>query len=163
MPITPFHFGPGALVHGIAPRYVSFLSFCTANVLIDVEPGYYMMTGQFPLHRFLHTIIGATLVIAAIVVLYGAMKRLVLIPNILRWRELTKKQVAIGAALGAYSHLIFDSIMHLDIRPLSPFSESNAFLNFVPLSELHLFCVAAGILGFAVLAIRAVLKKSEWF
>ena len=52
MPVTPFHFGPGALVHALAPRYVSFLAFCAANVLIDVEPGYYMMVGQFPLHRF---------------------------------------------------------------------------------------------------------------
>jgi membrane-bound metal-dependent hydrolase YbcI (DUF457 family) len=163
MPVTPFHFGPGALVHGLAPRYVSFLSFCAANVLIDVEPGYYMLTGQFPLHRFLHTIVGATLIIAAIVVLFSAVRRVVLIPNVFRWRELSKKQVAIGAALGAYSHLIFDSVMHFDIRPLSPFSESNVLLNFVPLSQLHLFCVAAGVLGLVVLAVREALNKSEGF
>ena len=32
MPFTPFHFGAGALVHSVAPKYVSFLAFCGANV-----------------------------------------------------------------------------------------------------------------------------------
>jgi hypothetical protein len=62
MPITPFHFGPGAAVHAAAPRHVSFLSFCAANILMDVEPLYYRLTGQYPLHRFFHIYIGATLV-----------------------------------------------------------------------------------------------------
>jgi membrane-bound metal-dependent hydrolase YbcI (DUF457 family) len=38
MPFTPFHFGAGALVHSVAPMHVSFLAFCGANVLVDVEP-----------------------------------------------------------------------------------------------------------------------------
>lgn len=42
MPVTPFHFGPGALLHATAPRHVSFLAFCGANVLIDLEPLYYL-------------------------------------------------------------------------------------------------------------------------
>ena len=39
MPITPFHFGPGAALHVLAPRHVSFLAFCAANVVIDVKHG----------------------------------------------------------------------------------------------------------------------------
>jgi hypothetical protein len=46
MPITPFHFGPGTAIHAIAPKHVSFLTFCSANVLIDIEPLYYMVIGQ---------------------------------------------------------------------------------------------------------------------
>jgi hypothetical protein len=52
MPFTPFHFGPGALVHSAAPKHISFLAFCDANVLVDVEPLYYMLTGGYPIHRF---------------------------------------------------------------------------------------------------------------
>jgi hypothetical protein len=62
MPITPFHFGPGAAIHVVAPRQLSFLAFCAANVLIDIEPMYYMLTAQERLHRFFHTYIGATVV-----------------------------------------------------------------------------------------------------
>jgi hypothetical protein len=43
MPITPFHFGSAVIVHAVAPKQVSFLAFCAANVLIDVEPLYYML------------------------------------------------------------------------------------------------------------------------
>jgi hypothetical protein len=38
MPFTPFHFGPGAVVHSAAPKHISFLAFCGANVLVDVDP-----------------------------------------------------------------------------------------------------------------------------
>jgi membrane-bound metal-dependent hydrolase YbcI (DUF457 family) len=85
------------------------------------------------------------------------------LPNVLRWRETTQKQVTIGAVLGAYSHLVFDSVMHSDIRPLSPFSQSNGLLHYVSLSELHLFCVAAGVVGLIVLAVREAMKKTERF
>ena len=46
MPITPFHFGPGAALHALAPKHVSFLAFAAANVIIDVEPLYFMLAGQ---------------------------------------------------------------------------------------------------------------------
>jgi hypothetical protein len=67
VPITPFHFGPGAAIYAAAPRYVSFFAFCAANILMDVEPLYYMLTQQYPLHRFFHTYIGASIVAAATV------------------------------------------------------------------------------------------------
>jgi len=70
MSFTPFHPGPGALVHVMAPRRVSFLAFCGANVLMDTEPLYFMLSGQEPLHRFFHTYVGATLIMAATVALF---------------------------------------------------------------------------------------------
>ena len=41
MPFTPFHFGPGALLKAAAPRHVSLIAFCAAQVLtqIPVTPG----------------------------------------------------------------------------------------------------------------------------
>jgi hypothetical protein len=36
----------GAAVHAVAPRYVSFLAFCAANVLIDMETLYFLLTNQ---------------------------------------------------------------------------------------------------------------------
>ena len=138
MPITPFHFGPGAAMHAMAPRHISFLAFCAANVLIDVEPGYYMLIGQFPLHRFFHTVPGATLVFAATVLIFLSARMIGALPNVLAWKGLTVTQVAIGAALGVYSHLVLDSIMHVDIRPLAPFSDANDLLHVIPIGMLHL-------------------------
>lgn len=138
MPITPFHFGPGAVLHAIAPRYVSFLSFCAANVLIDFESLYNLVNHRHPVHAFFHTYVGATLAIGAILSLFVVSRwfasRLWL-PNLLRWRELSLLQVGAGATLGAYSHVALDSVMHRDIQPLAPFSAANVLLSAVPLGE----------------------------
>ena len=38
MPITPFHFGPGALIKAAVPDHFSWTVFALANVVIDLEP-----------------------------------------------------------------------------------------------------------------------------
>jgi len=161
MPITPFHFGPGAAIHAIAPKHVSFLAFCSANVLIDSEPLYYMTTGQYPLHRFFHTYIGATIIIVATALIFFAALKLasrVRLPNLFQWQSLNPLPIWLGAAAGSYSHIVFDSVMHSDIAPLSPFSEVNMLYQLVPLGELHLFCVFAAVSGLVILGIRRLIK-----
>jgi hypothetical protein len=59
MPVTPFHGGVGLLAKGIARGRISFVAFCAAQVLIDLESGYFLLTDDWPFHRFLHTLIGA--------------------------------------------------------------------------------------------------------
>jgi hypothetical protein len=131
MPITPFHFGPGALLHAAAPRQVSFLAFCATNVLIDVESLYNLIHQRHPVHAFFHTYVGATLVIAAVILLFLGLRRIASrfwLPNLLGWRELDLKQVATGATLGAYSHVLLDSVMHPDISHLKVFPPASASL-----------------------------------
>src|SRR5215212_39683 len=118
MPFTPFHFGAGAIAHAVAPRHVSFLAFCAANVVIDVEPLYWMLVGQPPVHRWAHSYLAATLVLLATTAVSAAASRLAsatALPDALGWRWLTWRQVAIGAALGSYSHVVLDSVMHADL------------------------------------------------
>ena len=157
MPITPFHFGPGAAFHALAPGKISFIAFCAANVLIDVEPLYYMLTAQYPLHRFFHTVPGA-LLIAALTIGFLCIalklgKRLRL-PNVFTWRELSLSAMTGGAMLGTLSHVVFDSVMHSDMHPLFPFSEANPLLGLVSLETLHLGCALAGALGLAAIMLR---------
>lgn len=161
MPFTPFHFGPGALLHASAPKHVSFLGFCAANVLIDFESLYNLVLGHHPVHAFFHTYVGATPVIGATILLFLALRGFASrywLPNFFAWRELTARQVAIGATLGAYSHVLLDSIMHADSRPFSPFSQSNPLLAWISIGTLHLACVAFGVIGIAVLAVRRFVK-----
>lgn len=157
MPITPFHFGLGAALHGAAPKTVSFISFCVANVLIDIESLYNLLHQRHPVHAFFHTYVGASIVAVATLCLFIAMRWFASrfwLPNLLSWQSLGGKQVAIGAALGAYSHVVFDSVMHSDIRPLAPFSEANWLHGAISLTELHLLCVALAVLGLVMVNLR---------
>jgi membrane-bound metal-dependent hydrolase YbcI (DUF457 family) len=164
MPITPFHFGPGALLHSVAPKQVSFLSFCAANVIIDLESLYNLLHHRHPVHAFFHTCVGASLVIAVVALLFLSCRwtaRRFLPPDKLHWRRLTSMQVLIGAALGAYTHVILDSVMHQDIQPLSPFSSDNPLLGIVSLGVLHTACVVLGVIGLLIIAIRRFVVASE--
>jgi hypothetical protein len=157
MPITPFHFGPGALVAIAAPRRVSFLAFCAANVLIDCESLYNMTTGQPRIHTFLHTYVGASLAAGATVLLFLLARRVMRsLPDypIFNWRRLAVSAVALGAVLGAWSHVVLDSIMHADITPLAPFSDRNVLYHVVSMRALHLGCVVAGAVALAAWLFR---------
>ena len=150
MPITPFHFGPGGLVSVATRRSVSFLSFCAANVLIDVESLYNMVTHQPRVHTFLHTYVGSTLAAGVVVLAFVPARRIArTLPDwpLLGWRHLQGRAVMSGAILGAWSHVLLDSIMHGDITPWAPFSATNGLYHLIPMWLLHYGCVAAGILA----------------
>lgn len=164
MPITPFHFGPGAALHALAPRHVSFLSFSAANVLIDLESLFNLVNQRHPVHAFFHTYIGATLVIAAVIVLFLSARWIAgryRLPDLLRWRALSLVQISAGAALGAYSHVILDSVMHGDIKPLAPFTAANVLLGVVSLNVLHIACLVLGALGLAGVLVRRQIHGDE--
>jgi len=161
MPFTPLHFGPGAAFHAASPKHVSFLTFCASNVLVDVEPLYYMVSGQYPIHRFFHTYAGVTLVVVLTVLAAIMLRKVRILPNFFAWKTLNYGQMIMGAALGGYSHVLLDSVMHTDIRPFAPFSDINPLLHLVSLDFLHLFCIGAGILGVIILGVRGDLFSKK--
>jgi hypothetical protein len=55
MPFTPFHFGTGAAIKAAIPTRISFTVFCYAQVVTDFESGYFLLRGQYPVHRFFPT------------------------------------------------------------------------------------------------------------
>ncbi|TFH43204.1 MAG: hypothetical protein E4H01_12390 [Lysobacterales bacterium] len=138
---------------------VSFLSFFAANVLIDVESLYNMVTHQPRVHTFLHTYVGSTLAAAVIVLAFVPARRLAMkLPRwpVLAWRHLPLKAVALGAMLGAWSHVLLDSIMHSDITPWAPFSEANGRYLLIPVRTLHVACLVAGLVALAWWVLRSV-------
>jgi membrane-bound metal-dependent hydrolase YbcI (DUF457 family) len=158
MPFTPFHFGPGAAIQAVFPKQLSFIAFALGNVLMDFEPAYYMLTGQFPLHRFFHSFLGATLVVPIVVFMFVAARRIAVgrgwVPNLYDWLGLTVRQVCLGATIGVNSHIVLDGIMHSDVQPFAPFSSLNPFLHLLPLDRLHWLCAGAAVLAFAVAMVR---------
>lgn len=150
MPFTPFHFGPGALIAAASRSRVSFLAFTATNVLIDVESLYNMVTDQPRIHAFFHTYAGSTLAAAAIVLAFipcRAIARRFPAWPVLGWRRPSVVAVLCGSLLGAWSHVLLDSVMHGDITPLAPFSNSNGLYRAISLKTMHLFCIGAGIAG----------------
>ena len=164
MPFTPFHFGPGALVHAVAPRHVSFVAFCAANVVIDIEPLVWIVRGEAPLHRLAHTFVGAVAVALVTVALLLAAVRAAAalgLPAARSGPRLTATRIAIGAALGSVSHVVLDSIMHADMRPLAPWSAANPLLGAVALDALHGARVVAGLVGIALAGVQRLRDESR--
>jgi hypothetical protein len=155
MPVTPFHLLAITPIKAIAPRKFSWSIFALVNVLIDLEPISYFLITLSPEHHFFHTIIGATL-IAVMAALYG---RGLCEGAIKIWNDEIKSKLLIaepniskvgawsGALFGAWSHLLLDSFMHDDIKPLSPFTDSNVLLGSIPIATLHTICLISGLIG----------------
>ena len=154
MPITPFHFGPGALIKGLAPAWFCWSNFALANVLIDLEPiTLFLLIGD-PAHPWLHTLPGA-LAVAALAATLGrrpcewALRQwnARLSKAQARWlgvdAVISPRQAWIGALLGTLSHLALDAVMHADVTPLWPLVAGNPWRGAVSLGTLHLGCLAA--------------------
>ena len=167
MPFTPFHLLAITPIKAVAKQKFSWTVFALVNVLIDIEPiGYFLITLS-PEHHFFHTIIGATL-IAILAAIYGRsfceaaikiwnaeIKTSWLLADI----QISKTAAWSGALIGAWTHLFLDSFMHDDIKPLSPFTESNVLLGILPISTLHTICVSTGFIG--LLAMLFLKSKSS--
>jgi hypothetical protein len=138
---------------------VSFLAFCTANVLIDVEPLYYMLTHQERLHRFFHTYVGASLVALGTFALFLAGRwfaNRLWLPNPFRWQASSLLAVALGAATGTYSHIVLHSVMHSDITPFAPYSDANPLFRVISLPALHWLCLGSGAVALFILGVKKV-------
>jgi hypothetical protein len=155
VPITPFHFGPGLLAKGIAPRRVSWSAFAVSNVVIDIESLYYLRQHAAHVHRQLHTFAGAALVGIATTLVLLAIPRAWLARRSPIFRaEGTVGGIAIGAMSGALSHPILDGIMHGDIEPFQPWTAANPLHGLIGLGALHLGCILAGVIGLILVIIR---------
>ena len=145
MPFTPFHFGPALVVKGIAKGGFSLVAFAIAQILIDLESLYFLLKHTWPVHRFLHTYLGATVVILVTV---GIMRVLLRSLSI----KPSSSSIIWSSMFGGYSHIVLDSVMHSDIIPLYPVIKSNVLLGAVTLSTLHNFCIYSGVVGLLMLS-----------
>ena len=150
MPFTPIHMGPGILVKSILGSSFSLMVFGWTQIIIDLQPLYVLIQGEGRLHGFSHTYIGA---IIATVVSALTGKRLsefglfVLRINPDRELRISWMVVFVSAFVGAFSHVFLDSIMHSDVRPFFPLTDSNIFLQLVSTGMLHIICLMTGFVG----------------
>lgn len=152
MPFTPFHFGPGVLVKSALRRHFSFTVFIFTQVTADFETLYYLLKNEMPLHRFLHTYLGANVnvLIALGIGRPFCQWGLKLLGRPVSETALSLRVVLFSAVIGSYSHVFLDSVMHGDVRPFSPFSSENPAYRMISLGQLHAFCLWTGILGLLI-------------
>jgi len=158
MPITPFHLGPGLAVKAVVGARFSLMLFAFSQAMMDIEPTVRSLRGDAMVHGATHTYLGATAVAVVSIVLGRPICQLLLRsvrpdPHsaFLNWifgdTSISWRAAAAGAFVGTYSHVLLDSLMHADMRPLAPWSQHNSLLGAVPLGSLHVACVASGVFG----------------
>jgi membrane-bound metal-dependent hydrolase YbcI (DUF457 family) len=153
MPFTPIHMGPGILIKSILQGSFSLMVFGWTQIVMDIQPLLVMITGSGHLHGFSHTYLGATLlaIIAALSGKYLSELGLKILglsqdkPLIILWSV-----AFFSAFIGSYSHILLDSIMHIDVEPFFPFNTHNQLQGFISIENLHKFCLYAGLLGTAI-------------
>lgn len=148
MPFTPLHMGPGLAVKAVLQRKFSLMVFGWSQVVIDLQPLLSMTTGLVELHGFSHTLLGATL----IGLLSGATGK-----HLGEWglRALRAPRhlpiswgVSFGSAFtGTYSHVLIDSVMHVDVFLFYPLDLSRPLHAFISIDALHVLCVTLAVLG----------------
>lgn len=158
MPFTPLHMGPGMAVKAAAPRHFSIVVFGLTQIALDLEVLWHLARHDYPLHTFWHTYLGATIIAAVMTVLGKPASQSVKTV----WNRIAAKcrdadlTVSIpttwvasfsGASIGAYSHILLDSIYHHDIEPLQPWSVTNQLYAAINPLCLDLLCLVLGILG----------------
>lgn len=165
MPFTPFHMGPGILVKAILQGSFSLMVFGWAQIVMDIQPLFVLITGNGQLHGFSHTYIGATLlaVFSALSGKYLSEIGLKLLgiskegnPVKIRWWI-----SFLSAFIGTYSHVALDSIMHSDVEPYYPLPKENGLLALINVHQLHQLCIYTAMVGAIIYySVQYVRKKT---
>lgn len=150
MPFTPFHMGPGIAIKALMGGSFSLMIFGWTQIVMDIQPLLVLISGEGHLHGFSHTYIGATLIaiFAGITGKYLAQIGL----RLLRIAPTGGVDIAwwvvfVSAFIGSFSHVLLDSIMHSDMEPFFPVTQSNVFLSMFSVGMLHQLCLWSGVLG----------------
>lgn len=161
MPFTPFHFGVGIAAKSVLARQFSLSLFIALQVVIDLESLYNLAFRRYPVHRFLHTFVGATLLaFLASALVFGIAQRSGSSPD----RRLLPvcrlfAVLLVTSLFATWSHVVLDGIMHQDARPFWPMTDVNPLLSLIGVRALHLACLVVGFFGLIALVFQGWLRE----
>jgi hypothetical protein len=147
-------------VKAAVPRHFSIVVFGLTQIALDLEVLWHLARLDYSFHTFWHTYLGATIIAAVLTVLGKPASQWIKaawnhIAAKCRDADLTVSNPTTwgasftGASVGAYSHVLLDSLFHPDIEPLQPWSASNRLRGAVNPHGLEVVCVVLGIVGLA--------------
>jgi hypothetical protein len=143
--------GPGILIKALLQGSFSLMVFGWAQIVMDIQPLFVLVTGDGHLHGFSHTYIGATLL-----AIFSALSGKYLSEIGLKILGLSDKSnpvniawwvAFVSAFIGTYSHVVLDSIMHGDVEPFYPLSQANSLYELITVEELHQLCLFSALVG----------------
>jgi membrane-bound metal-dependent hydrolase YbcI (DUF457 family) len=110
---------------------------------MDIEPFYYIFisSSNGSLHRFFHTFLGASIIAVFTAFLLAILRKKIdpLMKKIkLGQPNLKNGWTYLTSFIAAYSHILFDAIMHEDVKPFWPITNFNPFLSIMSLGSLHI-------------------------
>jgi membrane-bound metal-dependent hydrolase YbcI (DUF457 family) len=142
--------GPGIAVKALLRGSFSVMVFGWAQIVIDIQPLVVMIRGEGHMHGLTHTYVGAT--VLAIFAGYtgkylGEIGLLILGLGRYRPVKIAWWVAFLSAFASTYSHVAIDSIVHSDMQPLYPFTDSNAMLGILSASAVYQLCIYSGLAG----------------
>jgi membrane-bound metal-dependent hydrolase YbcI (DUF457 family) len=161
VPFTPFHMGPGILVKAMLSGSFSLMVFGWAQIVMDLQPLFVLVTGEGHMHGFTHTLVGATLigVFSAISGKYLGEIGLWII-RFGRCQRISWLTASVSAAIGTYSHVILDALIHADLEPFAPFTSRNPLLGTFSWSGVERLCLYSGVLGAVICLVVAIWQRN---
>ena len=158
------------IVKAVMPNRFSIMAFGIAQVLIDLEVLWNMAHNNNQLHTFFHTYLGASFIVLIAAPLgkrvSGWARKIwnlaagnfspfdMTVSGHTSWMA-----TLLGASIGAYSHVLFDSFYHSDIKPFQPWSDSNPCEGLIAPFRMEIVFNALFIIGLAGFIMGEIWRK----
>ncbi|MHA1740961.1 MAG: DUF4184 family protein [Candidatus Thorarchaeota archaeon] len=163
MPFTPFHLGPGLLIAMVFVPEICVVALLIGSVAPDIEPLAIVLMGlDTPLHGFLHTYLGASLLGVAVAGIIWPLRSAIapLEKVFASSGSYSFRAVLLSALAGTYSHVFLDSFLYPEMFPFFPVA-GNPFLGMLPTPLAYEICVVLGVIGLVVWFGRLSLSKDS--
>jgi len=161
MPFTPFHLGPAFLLGEMFEKRINLISILLGSIIIDVRATYCLFSGCRPLHGPFHTFLNATVIALLLsIFLFSQKEWLQKITDKLRIEQTYSFiSIATGTLIGTFSHVLLDSFLYMDIKPLWPL-ETNPFSGMALSGTIYLLCILSFIPALGIYLHRYL--KRDW-
>lgn len=165
MPFTPFHLGPALFFGLLLFGFIDLPSFLIANVIVDLEPLLVVFLGlDYPLHGFFHSFAGGTII--AIILAFLMFRLSSVTKKAMKFfrleQEVTLKRVMTASLAGVYFHILLDSPLYPDIKPLYPLELNPFFSSDMAISiYIYMFCIFSLLLGLMIYIIRLAVQAMK--
>lgn len=162
MPYTPFHFGPSGFIGLAFRKWIDPAVFVLANVIVDIEVLVLMLLEiPWPRHRHCHTLLIGT----AVGIVWGLAAYLLrnFLKKIMKLFHIPYKtglwRMLASGILGAWFHVVVDSIYHWDVRMFWP-SNAKPLHALLTVEQINIICTIFFIPA-VILYILAVIEFSK--
>jgi membrane-bound metal-dependent hydrolase YbcI (DUF457 family) len=149
MPFTPFHLGPSSWIGLILFKVFDFPALLIASIVVDIEPFcVFVFNAPWPLHGFLHTFLGGSIVaIFTAILLHFSRKSVKKVMAVFKLVQYSSfKKVLWTSFFGVYFHLLLDAFLYRDMKPFYPL-EGNPLLGLFSSQHIYFFCSISFLIG----------------